>query len=169
MTVQARVSVDFAASLAGAVDLGSTGGEIRKRLTQSFVDGVGAGQADRVWADTLSVAASSSADIDLAGALTDALGGSVVLARVKALLVVASPANTNNVVVGAAATNTWVGLLGATHTVTLRPGALFAVAAGGADVNGYAVTAGTGDILRVANSGAGTPVGLDIVIIGAAS
>ena len=31
---------------------------------------------------------------------------------------------------------------------------------------GYAVTAGTGDILKVANSGAGTGVTYDIVIVG---
>jgi len=38
--------------------------------------------------------------------------------------------------------------------------------AGAADATTYAVTAGTGDLLKVANSAGGTSVTYDIVIIG---
>jgi len=63
----------------------------------------------------------------------------------------------------------WVTLLGATHTLTLRPGAFVAVGTGAADATGYAVTATTADLLKIANSGAGTSVTYDIHIIGASA
>ncbi|MGL5908611.1 MAG: hypothetical protein ACRCZP_01335, partial [Phycicoccus sp.] len=89
------------------------------------------------------------------------------MVKVKAIVIAAAAGNTNNVVVGGAATNgftSWVGA--ATHTVTVRPGGVLALFTGPADANGYAVVAGTGDLLRVANSGAGTPVSYDLLVIG---
>jgi hypothetical protein len=49
--------------------------------------------------------------------------------------------------------------------VTLKPGAVFLVAATSA--NPYVVTGGSADLLKVANSGAGTGVTYDICVIGA--
>ncbi|MFD0347335.1 hypothetical protein ACFQ0M_17265 [Kitasatospora aburaviensis] len=128
--------------------------------------GTGAGQADRLWTATRTIAASSNEDLDLNGtALTDALGAAVAMARIKGLIVAASSANTNNVVVGGAASNgfiTWVG--SATDKVSVRPGGVLALFC--TDATGYAVTAATGDLLRVANSGSGTSVTYDITVIG---
>lgn len=169
MTLDAKLSVRYGVQLASAVDLGAARADLSKSAALALANGTGAGQADRAWADTITLAASANQDIDLAGALLDALGGPFSLARVRGLLVAAAAGNTNNVVVGAAAANAWTGLLGATHTVTLRPGAVFAAFCGAADASGYAVTGGTGDLLRVANSGAGTPVTLDVVVIGASA
>ena len=103
-----------------------------------------------------------------AGVLVDVFGATVTFARIRAIAVSAAASNTNNVVVGGAASNqfaTWAGA--ATHTVTVRPGGLFCVA--NTDATGYAVTAGTGDLLRIANSGAGTSVVYDIILIGASA
>ncbi|CAM5376651.1 hypothetical protein SCALM49S_02945 [Streptomyces californicus] len=72
-------------------------------------------------------------------------------------------------VVGAASSNPWATLLGATHTLTVRPGGFVAVGTGVADAIGYAVTASTGDLLKIANSGAGSAVTYDIHIIGASA
>lgn len=167
MTLTSELAIRFGVKLDGVVDLGSAQSKLSKSLVVSLADGVAAGQANRVWADTLTIAASATQDIDLAGALLDALGGTVVLARVKGLFVYAHSDNTNNVDVGGAASNPWIGLLGATHKVTLRPGAVFAVAAGQADALGYPVVAATGDILRLTNAAAGTSVTVDIAVIGA--
>lgn len=140
---------------------------IAKDYAVSLVDGVLAGQADRVWFTTVAaLAASGFNDHDLAGTLQDPLLGTAAFARVKGLVVAAYAANTNNVLVGAAAANPWVGLLGATHQITLRPGAVCSVFAGQADLTAYAVVAGTGDLLRVTNGGAGSSVGYDIAVIG---
>jgi hypothetical protein len=160
----------FAASIAGLLtatpDLSTDQSNIVLDRSVSFLNGTLAGQADRIWKDINTLAASANTDIDLAGTLTDSFGATVTFARIKALIVSADAANTNNVVVGAAASNPWIGLLGATHTLTVRPGATVAVSVGGADLTSYAVTAGTGDLLRVANSGAGTSVTYSIAIIG---
>lgn len=169
MTLAVKGSISLAGKLSGAVDLGSVAASIAKAYAVDLADGTGVGQANRLWADTRTLAASTSEDLDLAGSLLDALGGPFSLARVKGLIVAAAPGNTNNVVVGAAASNAWATLLGATHTVTLRPGAVLAVLAGESDATGYLVTAGTGDLLKVANSGAGTGVTYDIAVIGASA
>lgn len=139
------------------------------RLVQ-LIDGTTAGKADRIYAATRTIAASSNDDLDLAGVLADDFGQTITFARVKALYVAAAASNANNVVVGAAASNPWVGLLTATGTITIRPGAFSVpVCCGVADATGYAVVAGTGDILRVANGGASTSVTYDIAVIGASA
>lgn len=135
----------------------------------ALATGTAAGQADRLYAATRTINASSNEDLDLAGVLLDEFGAAITFARVKALFVQAAAANANNVVVGAAAATQWATLLNSTGTVTLRPGALFVAAAGAADATGYAVGAGASDFLRVANGGAGTSVTYDIVIIGASA
>lgn len=166
MALSSKLDISYGAKLAAVIDMGTQEANLTKRISVSLANGVLAGMADRIWADTITLAASATQDIDLAGTLTDALGGPAVFARIKGLLVAANSANVNTVVVGAAAANPIVGLLGATHTVTLRPGAVFCAFAGATDLAGYVVTPGTGDLLRVANGGAGGTVTLDIAVIG---
>jgi hypothetical protein len=153
--------------LSSALDLTTAQASLNIQRGQAFDAGTGAGQVDRVFSDTRTLTASSSEDLDLAGALTDALGGTTVFARIKAILVAAAAGNTNNVIVGGVA-NAWATLLSpaATGLITLRPGAGFAAWCGGADATGFAITAGTGDLLHVANSAAGTSVTYDVVVIG---
>jgi hypothetical protein len=169
MALSSLVTVSLRGKLTGTPDLGSAEANVAAEYTKTFANGALAGQADRIWADTGTLAASANTDLDLAGALTDVFGATVTFARVKAIVVAARDANTNNVVVGAAASNPWIGLLGATHTLTVRPGAFIAMACGSADLTAYAVVAGTGDLLRLANSGAGTSVTYDIAILGTAT
>ncbi|MEU9606156.1 hypothetical protein [Streptomyces sp. NPDC048057] len=128
--------------------------------------GTAAGMADRVFHDRRTLAASATEDLDLAGVLTDAFGAAITFVKVKGLFVSAASANANNVVIGGATSNAWSTLLGATGTITLRPGATLGVMAGATDATAYAVTAGTADLLKVANSGAGTSVTYDLVLIG---
>jgi hypothetical protein len=167
MPLTSRVSIELAALLTGSGDFGPPSSSPRFARQIDLATGTGAGQADRIWTDKRTLAASANEDLDLTGSLTDALGASLALARVKVLYVEASAANANNVVVGAAASNAWAGLLNAAGTVTLRPGEFFLAAT--RDATAHAVTAGTGDLLRIANSGAGTPVTYDIAVIGASA
>src|SRR3954469_11691779 len=84
--------------------------------------GTGANQADRIYVDTNTLTASSTVDIDLAGSLTDALGAALTFVRVKAIFLRASTGNTNNVVLGGAASNQFVGPFGAAaHTMHVKP------------------------------------------------
>jgi hypothetical protein len=139
---------------------------MNKIYSTILANGVGAGQADRRYHKTRTLAASATEDLDLAGVLTDVYGAVLTFARVKALIVAAAAANANNVIVGGAAATqflSWVGA--ATHTVTVRPGGVLALIAGVGDSVGYVAGAGA-DFLRIGNGGAGTSVTYDITVIG---
>lgn len=168
-TTVTKVSID--ATLTKLTNIGALAATPLQALRAiATTDGTAAGQADRIFHDRRTLAASAAEDLDLAGVLLDVYGATITFARIKVLYIAADPGNTNNVIVGNAATNgfiTWVGA--ATHTVTVRPGGALLLVAGGADATGYAVTAGTGDLLHITNSGAGTSVTYDVVLIGASA
>jgi hypothetical protein len=167
MPLTSRISIAASAIQTAALDLGTASAQLSKSYIVDLVNGTAAGQVDRIFHDQRTLTASANEDLDLAGALTDAFGTSLTFVRIKGLIVAAAAGNTNNVIVGGATSNgfvSWVG--GATHTVTLRPGAVLALTAGSADATGYAVTAATGDLLRIANSAGTTGVTYDIAVIG---
>lgn len=168
MALTTRLRASITAQQTSPRDLGTASDPITHAVAIELANGTGAGQADKVFADTRTILASANEDLDLAaGALTDAFGTTLTFAKVKALYVAAAAGNTNNVVVGGAAANAWVGPFGdATDKITVRPGGVLELAVGEADINGYAVTAGTGDQLRVANSGGTTSVTYTIIIVG---
>lgn len=134
-----------------------------------FTSGVGAGQVDKIFADTRTIIASSNDDIDLAGVLVDALGSIITFARLKALIVRANAANVNNLVMGGGASNPITTILGGTTpTLTIRPGGAL-VLVSPSDAVGYVVTAATADILRFTNGGAGSSVTYDLILIGSSA
>ena len=130
-----------------------------------LTSGTAAGQADKLWYDERTLTASSTEDLDLNGTQTDDFGVTFSIARIKTLFIKAAAANTNNVVVGASATNQWAALLGTTGTITLRPGAHFMMCAGVADSTGYVCAAGSTDLLKVANSAGVSSVTYEIVVV----
>lgn len=160
--------VQLAATLTNPLDLATGREALSKRERITLPNGTGSGQANRLFHDRRTIAASGTDDLDLAGSLLDGFGNTLTFARVKLLLVKADPGNTNNVVVGGDATAAWASWAGAaTHTVTVRPGGLLVLAA--PDATAYVVTATTADILQIANSGGGTGVTYDIVLVGSAT
>jgi hypothetical protein len=168
MSLTSRLVVSTVATLTSALDLAT--GTVPLALQQSIelASGTGANQADRIWHDERTLTASSSENLDLAGSLADAFGTTITFARIKAIVVGAASANTNNVQVGGAASNAFVNwVANSSDIVNVPPGAVLALIAPGATA--FPVTAGTGDILKIANSGAGTGVTYDIVLIGASA
>jgi hypothetical protein len=129
----------------------------------SLDTGTGANQCDTMFCNERTLAASASENLDLAGTLTDALGNLLTFGHVKGIEIEADAGNTNSVVIGATASNAFVGPFGASgNTWTLGPGdRLVAYSKAG-----WAVTPSTGDLLKVANSGAGTSVKYRITLIG---
>lgn len=165
MSLQLQILASVLGQYTGANDIAAPRQDIAKRASLNLSTGVGANQADLVFTDTRTLAASATENLDLAGVLTDAFGQSLAFAEIVAILVVASGANANDVVIGGAASNGFVSPFGdATDTVKVKPGGTFLLTAPGAAA--FAVTAGTGDLLKVTNGGAGTPVTYDIVLIG---
>lgn len=159
-TVRAAIEATFT----GSADLGSQQFTLPAPIPIQLGNGTGSGQASKLFADQRTIAASSTENLDLAGVLTDPFGSTLTFATVKAIRICASASNTNNVVVGGAASNTFVGpFADATDKVAVRPGgcALFV-----APQTGWTVTASTGDILLIANSGSGTGVTYDVTIVG---
>lgn len=170
MTLTSVLTTQAICDYTSALDLVTGSAPLNYRNRVSLTSGTGAGQADRVFSDTRTVLASANDDLDLAAGLTDAFGASITFARVKALIVTASPSNVNNVLVGGDATSTfltWV--VAEADAVILRPGASLALVAGVADATGYAVTATTGDLLRITNAAGGSSVVYSIVIVGASA
>lgn len=168
MTLKSALAISASAQLTGATDLAPLSAPLSFNRAVQLANGTGVGKADRMFADTRTLAASATEDLDLAGALLDPLGGSASFVRIKGLIVAAAKGNTNNVIFGAASSNAWAALLNSTGTVTLRPGAAACFMAGVGDA-GWAVTGGTGDLLKVANSAGSTSVNYDIVVIGASA
>lgn len=164
MSLKTIAQVSIGAELSSSLDHVLARAPIGIKKTLTLSSGTGANQADRVFVDTRTLAASASEDLDLAGSLTDALGGPFVLARLKLLYVYAFAANTNNVIVGAGTNGIAAPFAAATNALNVRPGGFILL--GAVDATAYAVAAGTADILKLANSSSGTPVTYDIIAVG---
>jgi hypothetical protein len=163
------VAAQVAGEITAAADLLAVTGQLAKVYATKFNFGAGAGQANLVFADQRTLAASASEELDLdGGALLDPFGVALAFKRVKALVVCAAAGNTNKVIVGGAAANAFVGPFGAANnTLAVDPGGSVLIASPTAA--GWLVTAGTGDLLKIANGGAGSAVDYDIILIGAAT
>jgi hypothetical protein len=148
-----------------ALDLDTPDDPLVKDYTQLLSSGTGLNQASNMFHDQRTLTASSTENLDLSGVLTNAFGVVLTFTKIKVLFVKAAVANTNDVLLGNG-TNPFIGPFGAAgaSVVTVKPGGIALFIA--PDANGYAVTAATGDILKVANSAAGTSVTYDIVILG---
>lgn len=167
MPLNTKLLVDLDADYTSALDLSTTQNHLDFTRSLLLATGTAASQADKVWHDERTLTASSSEDLDLSGSLVDAFGVTLTFARVKGLIVAAASGNTNDVVLGNV-TNGVVAWFGAaTHTIKVKPGGLLALFA--PDATAYPITAATADLLHVANSGAGTSVTYDIVVIGASA
>lgn len=122
----------------------------------AFTDGTTANKIDLLYMAERTVASATNDDIDLAGVLTDPLGNTLTNAELVSVVVINQArdgtANTTNLTIGGG-TNAFEGFVGATGDTIgpVRPGGMFVIC--NPDASGLGtVTAGTADILRVANS-----------------
>jgi hypothetical protein len=164
MTLVSTITFRVVSTLSNALDLVTASAPLDRTTRLSWASGTGLNQADKIWSDTRTLAASGTEDIDLAGALTDALGVAVTFVKVKHVQVTAATANTNNVNVTRPAANGVPIFLAAGDGMPVQPGGTFIW--NSPTAAGVAVTAGTGDLLTITNSAAGTGVTYDIIIIG---
>jgi hypothetical protein len=147
-------------------DLGGTLFSIDPTLQApiKLASGTGSGQANLIFSDSRTIAASSSENLDVAGSLVDPLGSTLTFATIKAIRICAADGNTNNVVVGGAGSNTLAGIFAdASDKILVKPGGCFVWVA---PKTGAAVSASDGDILLVANSSSGTSVTYSVIIVG---
>jgi hypothetical protein len=165
LAVAIRASIQASQTKTG--DLESAASTIDKAMSVAFSDGVGSNQANRIWKDTRTLAASASENLDLSGSLTDIYGDAVVFARIKALIVIASAVNANNVNVARHSSTGVPIYLAASDGEPVHPGGFLVKVWPGA--TGIPVTAGTGDLLTITNSAGGSSVDYTIVVVGAST
>lgn len=162
MTIaSAELSIGFKASQSGGNNsFGSTYWNGVMSLIQGFTAGTTANKFDQLYMAERTVNASTNDDLDLSGVLTDIFGAAIAAAELVGIILInapkaGSPANVSNLTLGAGS-NPVVGFLGGpTPTVgPIKPGGCFVLM--NPDATGLAtITAGTGDILRIANGSGG--------------
>jgi hypothetical protein len=160
------LQLQIVSSLTGTLLEGATPSfPLNQTWAAPLTTGVGLNNADKIYAASITLGISAGQDIDLAGVLFDPFGVALTFVKLKAIGLKAAVGNTNNVNVTRPASNGVPIFLAASDGFALGPGGIFLwvnpAAAGIATV-----TPATGDIIRVDNSGAGTAVTFDIVLIG---
>jgi hypothetical protein len=163
MALTSKVLVTAVATHTNPLDLATGTVPLSVEARIPLASGTGANQADRIFHDRRTITASGTDSLDLAGVLTDAFGATITFAKLKAVVVKAAAGNTNNVNVTRPAVNGVPWFLAAGDGIPVLPGGAFSWVAPGA---GVTVTAATGDLIDIVNSGAGTSVTYDIIIIG---
>lgn len=166
-SLSSTIRISVVADLQNVLDLVTATSPMASNTTYTFTNGTGANKVQKIFSDTRTLTASSSEDIDLSGVLTDPLGATISMTKMKALVVKAAAANTNNVNLGGIPSNSFP-MLGvfndSSDIVSIKPGGMFAYIS--PDANGVAVTAGSADTFKLANSSGSTSVTYDIIVIG---
>ena len=163
LALNLRASLDWL--FKETLDLSNVVDASKLEYSAAMADGVGAGQSDKLWHDTRTLAAGAADNLDLTALVTALFGTNVAVsfAKVKAILIKnrATLAGENLTIGGAAAA--FVGPFGAaTHTVSCPADSCLML------VNrlaGWNVTDTSADVLKIANAGTGS-VTYDVVIVG---
>lgn len=157
-----------------SLDLSTPESKVSQAKNFSTTFGTGLGKADQLFHDRRIVAASTSDDLDLAGVLTNAFGGTITFASIKAIVLynrsdetwgAHSVATDATIAVGGAAANEFQGPMEAAGDAIVVPaGGLFVITK--PETAGWPVTADTGDILRIENLDGTDEAMYDIFLIG---
>lgn len=136
----------------------------------TLASGTGADQADICYYDERIVASGANDDIDLYGALTSALGATINMAKLVAIVVINAPragaANTTNLRIGGGAAAQITGFLSSDgqNIGPLKPGGVLArIDPPSSGI--CTITATTADVLRISNS-VGAQAVYQIALIG---
>ena len=165
LTSGIKASIDW--SFREALDLSTVADSAILEYSESLADGTAVDTADKVWHDTRSITTGANDDLDMT-ALTHSIFGSTVtitFAKVKAILIVNTSETTGDELrIDTSVANAILTPFASSATTKIEIGADSALLLS-SKKDGWAVTAGTGDILRIHNPNAGT-VSYKIVIIG---
>lgn len=156
MSLTAKIKASLSVSQQGNNAFGGPHWSAEMDFLQSFADGVTAGKANLAYMAERTVASGANDDIDLAGVLSDALGVVITAAELVALVIInkakdGTP-NTTALTIGGG-TNPVSGYLGGTTPTIANIGEGGMILLVDPTAAGLSpIVAGTGDILRVANS-----------------
>ena len=162
LTTDVQVSISGVYTL--ALDLVTKSANLAKNYALHLDTGTGLSQGDVIFSDQRTMSGLDSLDMT-GGGLLDNLGNTWAPARIKGIFVFAAVANSANVLLRRPATNGVPWLTAAGDEIIIVPGGFAMVWAPSAA--GFAVTAGTGDLIDLAPA-SGTLI-YDIIIIGASA
>jgi hypothetical protein len=161
--VAATIDLHISAKQTGSADLGTPTMLASVSKLLEFTPGTAAiSQANVLFSDTRTLAASATENLDVAGVLADALGATIAAAEIVAIYVAAAAGNTNDVQLTRPAANGLVAFLAAGDGLAIGPGDCFLFT----NRKGITVTPATGDLLTLTNSAGTTGVTYDILILG---
>jgi hypothetical protein len=124
--LKATLKASVTGTLTGSNDLGDAVQTFAELVEIAITDGTGANQANNVFSDARTLGASRPRTSIFPACLTNALGATLAFTAIKAILIVADARNTNNVEVGGAASNGFVGpFADATDKIVDGPGRRF--------------------------------------------
>jgi hypothetical protein len=167
------MNVDVALSLFGkyaaAADLGTAESNLAYSYLQRLLDGTGAGQINRWFQDTRSLNASANENLDLAGGgLVDEFGVALTFARVKVLMIACPSTNVGDIRITRPATNGVPIYLAAGDGQDVAPGEAKLLICR-SDATAIVVTAGTGDLINVANQSGAQANSYSVFIAGSSA
>ena len=160
-------SFDCTARISTSVTRDIDGGKNPKHAynLQSLIEwafGTAAGQADQVWEDRRTLAASGTENLDLeAGGETNAYGQTISFAKIVGILIKITSTTGGPLLIGGHATNALATFFGdATDKLRIRR----VMVLGADDATAYAVA--SGDLLTILNEDGSNSVTFDIVVVG---
>ncbi len=173
-TLQSKITLLLSSILTNQVGVATADGKVDTSFGLNLATGTGANQADKLYTTQITRTHGAPAgDLDLAGVLTDPLGVTLTLVKIRALILFAAVANVNSVVVGGGVSAPLTGMFfdyvataSAQPALRLKPGGLLVLTAPA--LAGYPVTATTADKLQIASGDedATTSVTVDVYVIG---
>jgi hypothetical protein len=169
MSVVTSANFTVVSTLSGTSVFGAPTHRAELPLSIALESGTTINKADKRWISAArSLGASTSENLDLAGSLTDQFGATITFARIKLLIVQLITATAGYTLeVGGAASNAASTFFGdATDKLIIRGGGFGILYA--PDATAYAITAGTGDILKVNNPNA-AGITYNIELVGASA
>lgn len=162
----ANISSTWKVRNLGSASFGTNVLHIEEVAAVGFTNGSGANQAADLYAASRTVALSANDDIDLSGVLLNNLGTTLAFTKIKAIRIRADSANPGDLLVGPAAANGFLAPFNAAaDRVRVAPGGVLELI--NPSAAGWAVTAGTADLLRVTNGSGSGSATYKIEILGA--
>ena len=163
-TTTGAATAKISAAWAKALEVGSAASSPTLTQQTTFANGTGAGNIENVISKVGSIVASGLANLDLAGVEADPGGDLVTFTKVKAFLVKNTSASGDGISVG----GTFIAWkLAANDEVVVPPGGCFMMTAPSAA--GFAVTAGSADIMTLANLDVAIAQTYEVIVLGEVS
>lgn len=163
-TVTGKITGSLSSIFSKSLDVGSVDATPTLSISDAFTNGTGANKIEAAIIKADSIAASDTEDIDLAGVIADPAGDTVTMTKVKGFLIKNTSTSGDGISIGGTFIS-WLGAAG--DLVKLPAGASLMVSNPSAD--GYAVTAGSADIITLTNLDALNAQTYEIEVIGETS